>query len=368
MTNRPLLVHDPILGREIRGGSYADQGVSTYAKTVEAIGDGRHDDAASLACYFLVEARVCYDVFGGWRARLVEYLAARGLDRARLQEVDDRLGELLRLPDGRAFVREEQWEEFGAALDDLVAAIPSDPPSRSIDRLDELFETWRRAHDRDVDWICGLLDEVVSRFGEESIAPMYDHMLSSWFADRYRRFDVDLHPWSDALHLNVLVALESMRAHLCGPSRRGDVEVEELGDRIVLSFDPCGTGGRSIQGDAVEGTGPRMEPPYGWPVTEEPAAWNHFEPGVCVYCAHCIVLTEQMPIDAFGYPVRVVDPPRYDAGTATGDGKCRWTMFKDPAAVPVIYYTRVGRAKPAEIGSAAIRAARAKVEVDDSTE
>ena len=54
-----------------------------------------------------------------------------------------------------------------------------------------------------------------------------------------------------------------------------------------------------------------MEPPYNWKVSEEKHDWNHFEPGVCFYCAHCIILMEHMPMDRFGYPVRVVDPPRY---------------------------------------------------------
>ncbi len=71
---------------------------------------------------------------------------------------------------------------------------------------------------------------------------------------------------------------------------------------------------------------------------------------MCVYCAHCIVLKEIMPIDAFGYPVRAIDPPRYPANA---DAKCSWTMFKDPAQVPEEYYTRVGRTRPSAIGSKA---------------
>jgi hypothetical protein len=58
-------------------------------------------------------------------------------------------------------------------------------------------------------------------------------------------------------------------------------------------------------------------------------------------------------MDRFGYPVRVVDPPVYDAEhTAVGVAqKCQWQMFKDPTQVPEEYYTRVGRTKPTSFGS-----------------
>ena len=108
----------------------------------------------------------------------------------------------------------------------------------------------------------------------------------------------------------MLVACEAMRGHLVGPERTGDMELVELEDRFVLRFDPCGSGGRTLRGDSIEGTPPRMQPPYDWTVTEEPHTWNHNTPGVCLYCTHCIILMEEMPIDRFGYPVRVVDPPR----------------------------------------------------------
>jgi hypothetical protein len=98
-----------------------------------------------------------------------------------------------------------------------------------------------------------------------------------------------------------------------------------------------------------------MQTPYGWAVTEEPHTWNHNTPGVCLYCAHCIILMEEMPMDRFGYPVRVIDPPVYDSErTAVGVAqKCQWQMFKDPTQVPAEYYERVGRTKPATFGSKA---------------
>jgi hypothetical protein len=64
---------------------------------------------------------------------------------------------------------------------------------------------------------------------------------------------------------------------------------------------------------------------------------------------------EEMPMDRFGYPVRVIDPPTYpdtDRDPAVRQ-KCQWQMFKDPTKVPEEYYTRVGRTKPTTFGSKA---------------
>ena len=62
-----------------------------------------------------------------------------------------------------------------------------------------------------------------------------------------------------------------------------------------------------------------------------------------------------MPIDRFGYPVRVIDPPVYPDSDRDPERrqKCQWQMFKDPTNVPEEYYARVGRTKPSHFGSVA---------------
>ena len=103
----------------------------------------------------------------------------------------------------------------------------------------------------------------------------------------------------------------------------------------MLRFDPCGSGGRTVRGDEIEGTPPRMEAPYNWSVSQEEHSWNHDQKGVCHYCAHCIVLMEEMPIDRFGYPVRVIDPPIYRPErraprAATASTRCGRTRRTSP--------------------------------------
>lgn len=346
-----LLAHHPVLRRRLRGGDWTKQGVATSRLVVEAAREGRAADAEELARHFVVEADVCHRLYGQWLPDLRAFLRDNGVGGEEIAVAEARIVEILQLPDGSTWDRDRVWDELLGQVDSLCDALVGGATEVS-GAVDGMVETWRRCHDRDVDHISGLMDLVVTRLGEQAIGPMYDAVLRPWFDARYSQFDVDRHPWAEALTLNMLVAFEAMRGHLCGPGRRGDVGFEELPDRYVLTFDPCGSGGRITRGDEVEGTPPRPEPPYGWPVTQEPAAWNHHRPGVCVYCAHCVVLTEIMPTDAFGYPVRAVDPPRYGERTADGSpATCSWTMFKDPGDVPDEYYRRIGRVRPATVGS-----------------
>lgn len=349
-----LLEEHPLLGRRIRGGPWEEQGVATVRLVLAAVQGAEWEEAASLARYFVTEAEVCYRLYRQWTQDLREFLQQQGMAREDVVDAERQIDSLLSLPDGSAWDPAHVWDVFTTQVDVFVAATEQRHPG-AADLAEAFVEAWRCCHDRDVDHISGLMNQVVLRFGEAAIGPMYDHILLPWFNARYSQFDVDQHPWFEALTVNMMVAFEAMRGHLCGPGRRGDIEFEETADRYVIRFDPCGSGGRTTRGDEIEGTPPRMEAPYEWPETKEPEPWNHYEPGVCTYCAHCVVLTEIMPIDAFGYPVRAVDPPRYGvAGPDGGPAKCAWTMFKDPLQVPEEYYSRVGRTKHAEIGSKAV--------------
>jgi hypothetical protein len=343
----------PALGRRVREGTWDDQAISGYWKMQEAIEAQRWDEAAKLGNYFVDEALVCFQLYRQWVADLVGFLRSRGVDAVEIEAANSRIVTLLVRPDGREFDRNYMWNEFREAVELFVARCHREQGGDALQTLDDFVETWRQLHDRDVDHIYGLMHEVFERLGEAAIGDMYDVLLIPLFTWRYEKFDVDKHPWSEALQLLMQVCFEAARSHLFGPGRRGDMEVIEYEDRYVLRFDPCGSGGRTVRGDEIEGTPARMEEPYGWSVSREPHSWNHFEEGVCLYCSHCIRLMEEMPIDRFGYPVRVVDPPRYVAGKPELARKCQYTMYKDPTAVPEEVYARVGRLKSGLFGSVA---------------
>ena len=344
----------PSIGRRARTDSWEEQKVSTYRRIREAIAESRWDDAARLMNYFVDEARVCFGIYRQWIPDLNGFLAENGVSATDLEAANAEIVAKLTLPDGTPWNAYAQWDRFLTDVELAVRAIHREDADESLERLDVAKETWRRCHDRDVDHTYGLMSEIVKRFGESAIGRMWDKVIVPLFSWRYDKFDIDKDTWDNALYTLMLVACEAMRGHLVGPERTGDFELIETDDRYILRFDPCGSGGRTIRGDTIEGTPPRMEAPYNWTVSQEPHTWNHGQTGICHYCTHCIVLMEELPMDRFGYPVRVIDPPQYGARDENGNlQKCQWQMFKDPTKVPEEYYERVGRKRPDVFGSRA---------------
>ena len=342
-----------ILGRRVRLGSWEDQKVSTYRKIKAAVAEGDWDEAAELADYFTDEANVCFSLYRQWINDLNGFLKERGTPAAELAEINAAIVDKIALPDGSPWNPHRHWDSYKRQQRDLLAYIYRGRADEAGQALDRMKETWRQTHDRDVDHTYGLMSENQERFGSQGIVDMFQKLLVPLFAWRYEKFDIDKHPWDEGLEALMLVACEAMRGHLVGPERTGDFELVETDDRFIVRFDPCGSGQRTIRGDWIENTPARMDPPYNWGVSQEEASWNHFQKGVCLYCAHCIILMEEMPMDRFGYPVRVVDPPVYPDTNRDPEARqrCQWQMFKDPTQVPAEYYERVGRVKPEKFGS-----------------
>lgn len=354
----PEIKFDEILGRRVRLGTWEDQKISTYRKIMEALDAREWDDAAKLGAYFIDEANVCFSIYRQWLPDLNAFLADQGVDAKLIEARNAQVTTLNKLPDGSAWDRNRQWNRFITAMEAFTAATYREDRELAKERMAEAKELWRQCHDRDVDHTYALMSLVNEELGEDAIRPMYDRVLLPLFAWRYEKFDIDKYPWDEGLEALMRVAFEAMRGHLVGPERTGDFEFEEKEDRYILRFDPCGSGHRTLRGDIIEGTPPRMEPPYNWTVSNEPHTWNHSTPGMCLYCIHCIVLMEEMPMERFGYPVRVIDPPLYGNAKVT---KCQWQMFKDPTKVPAEYYERVGRTKPTVFGSGATGAPKLDV-------
>ncbi len=350
--------YSPMLGRRTRKGPWSDQVISTYVKIKEALGDGRWDEAAKLAHYFVDEAQVCFGIYRHWIPDLQAFLREQGVTAADLADIEQSIAQKTKLPDGEIFDRYRHWDRFVNQVEDFVRLVHREQGDEALRKLDEFKETWRQTHDRDVDHTYGLMNEVKARFGESALGPMWDKVLLPLFAWRYEKFDISKHSWEESLESLMLVAIEAMRGHLVGPERTGDMELIELEDRFLLRFDGCGSGQRTLRGDWIENTPARMEPPYNWTVSEEPHSWNHYEKGHCLYCDHCIRLMEEMPIDRFGYPLRVIDPPKYPDTNRDPNvrQKCQWTMFKDPTKVPEELYARTGRKKTGKFGSAEVGA------------
>ena len=340
------LVDDPIVGHQVRAGSWTDQAASSYALAAAALDGGRLADAAALARHTVEEAREGYELYALWTVRIRETLGAEGVDQAEVAASEARLQALLAGEAGEPFDIHSGWAAYTAAIDDVEAACAAGDAAAARDSLERARTLWLATHDRGCDQVYGMLDLVVRHLGERRIGPLWDELMAPMY-ETYDVYDTATHPWPRSMHRLILIAALSLRGHLSGPGRMGAIEIVEEDDRWVLSFEPCGSGGRTYRDDDPDG--PRMEPPYGFAVTTEAHDWAWRKTGVCVYCVHCCQLNQRMPIRRFGYPTRVIEPPIWPE--ARHGGVCRWSVYKDPALVPVEAYTSVGYEKPATDGT-----------------
>lgn len=346
------------IGKRVRTGDWADQAVSTVTKAREALEDagdtfglkaGRRETAAQLVDYFMEEAKVVYLIYQVWTKGFIGWLREQGVPDAELDEELARLARLMAWPDGTPLDPVARWMALGQRAGRLGNGIRGYDLSvrESIAELEGLLEDWRRLHDRYADLMAGVLAFVARRFGERALEPCYRAVLEPYIEERYMVFDVRLRPYADTLVRNLYISLEAMRAHLVGPGRRGDVELLEFDNRWELRFDPCGSGGRQLRGDDLEGTGSRVLAPYEFGVTTEPHPWAWNEVGVCYYCAHCNFALSTLPAERWGHPVRTVDPPLWRGPDDPRTRKaCTWTVWKSLDAIPEREYERIGRTKP----------------------
>jgi hypothetical protein len=347
------------IGKRVRSGDWPDQARPTLDKAREALAEagdefglkaGRREIAAQLVDSFMEEAKVVYVIYKVWTAGFLDWLAAQGVNAEERDAEIARLNALMAYPDGTPLDPPARWDELGVMagrLGNRIRAYEITVADADV-AMDELSETWRKLHDRYADVMAGVLAYVARRFGEAALEGCYRSVLEPYIQERYMPFDTRVNPYESTVERNLYLVLEAMRAHLCGPERDGSLEFEEHDDRYVVRFDPCGSGGRSMRGDEVEGTGSRVLAPYEFGVTQEAHDWAWGEKGVCYYCAHCCITLEMLPEERWGHPVRVVDPPLW-GGDPTADStrrKCSWTVYKSLEAIPDSAYQRIGRTKP----------------------
>jgi hypothetical protein len=338
----PLVKYSATLRRPIRVGGLESQKVSTYRLIAESIRCGAFVDAAALGTIFEEEARVCWEPFQDQIAGTRGFLEQRGVPSAELAEIEAGIVAKLVHPDGRAHDAPAMWRELRQLVLELARICAGADADAALAQLALLKEHWRRLHDRDCDHLAGLLDQVLVRFGEDAVFELWLELEGRGFEQRYRRYDVSVQPWKETLGGLVYITFESGRGHLMGPERTGDVEFEELDDCWVWRWDPCGSCGRLVRGDAVEGTPPRMEPRYNWGVLKEAHPWTWGKAGVSPFGAHSCVKLGIISVDRLGYPLRFVDCPTYPDGR---DAKCSRYVYKDPSLVPDHVYARIGRTR-----------------------
>src|SRR6056297_3219027 len=302
------LVHDETLGRPIRAGGWEALAEGTPHLVARALDTGDRATAGDLAAFLHREMAIVHDIYGQWLPDTKACLRDKGMPEAEIEAAHAAIRRRI-APYHRTALRPraEVWEEIGAG----IAAITAQGTADRHAALDAAVGLWRDLHDCEVDQLSGLFDLVMTRHGEPALREMYEGwVIGAWFATRYQRFDVSRIDWSEASRLLTYLAFEGMHGHLSGPDRDGTIDCSEDAEKVTLSFAPCGSGGRTMAGEPRDGLPPLRDPALGWPELRGAHDFTWNQTGICAYCAHCCILHENLPIAAFGYPVRVTDPPR----------------------------------------------------------
>jgi hypothetical protein len=315
----------PLLGRTIRAGDASALGRPTSELALEALRRGELPLAREYLEYHLDERRRIVALFSLWLRHLLEYA------REHVPELDAEIERLTGLIGVEPPIIEAVVETEAALA---LHALERSSEQEFARVLDELNEGYLVVHDAQADWCWGLLTVLCDALGEEAMDDVFRVTQGAWLSERYAAL-ADMTP-EESFQLTI----EGMRGHACGPLREGRIDVLEDDEKWVMSFDPCGSGGRMRRGDPRRGQTPREDEPFNFARTERPHDWSWNRAGVCLYCAHCAVVNEILPIEQLGTPMRVTDNP-----VQPGD-PCKWTIYKRPEFVPDEAYQRVGKSRP----------------------
>ena len=207
------------------------------------------------------------------------------------------------------------WEQAKAAIDDGDA-------DRAKELIDAAATRWRGLQDYSINWITSLLSFVGRELGEAAV----ERSLRAAGDDFIRERRIASSPWASLpAETRAAAIAASMVANF------GACEVSEDNEKITLSF-RCGTGGRLIDEGKYAGIGDDD----GYLVLRERAGRTFMRDELPVYCAHCAVNNEMLPIEWGEPPTTVEHPPR-----APGE-PCVHHIYRDMADVPPEVYVRLG--------------------------
>ena len=196
---------------------------------------------------------------------------------------------------------------------DLVSqAITAGKTGEALEYLDYARFESQANNDSFVAFVESLLTYIADNLGEEEVfkalKPRYEARLGEFLAT------------VNGIEEILQRAVESQRRH------HAVLSVKEEKDRYVVTYDPCGSGGRL-----------RRTKPVG--LTKKAYPWSWGKAGVPYYCTHCCVNWEMTGIEQQGYPVRI---------TLVGDkpeDPCVHLYYKKPELIPEEYFTRIGMNK-----------------------
>ncbi len=224
------------------------------------------------------------------------------------------------MPKNRVFTQEELKEMEPRTLNRVLEAIDSGDKEKAKELSNRMYQEFLGMHDFYMRWVTAFMSEIQERYGVEAFEEIEKATLKPNCEKLVKMFSkMDIQE-------KVMTFVTILRGHL------QPVTVEEDDEKICLTMKPCGSGQRMLE----EGV---YQPPLNYSVIHEPGNITWGKPDFPIYCTHEPIL-EMLAIEA-GLPFMVTFPAEKVATEP-----CRFCFYKDPAAIPEEFYSRVGKKKP----------------------
>lgn len=219
---------------------------------------------------------------------------------------------------------DQELKEMGAQTQDLIKeAIDAGDKEKAKALTDRLYEELAFIHDGYMCWITGLLTHIYNKYGAKAVeeAEREAHTIEGRIAFKpLEKTD---------FRFVVQHTAKALHGHVHQP-----MTIEEDDEKITITVDPCGSGGRIMQKGGYESE-------VGFAKIKEASSLTWGMKDLPIYCVHCPA-TEMLAIEGAGnfpfvHPVPVNEPK---------GPSCKYLLYKEPANIPEEYYTRIGKEKP----------------------
>lgn len=319
------IAHSATIGRTLRLDTIETIGVSSQTLAEEAIIEGQAALAAALIRYYHTEMRIMHNIMRTWIQDTIRYIIVKSGS-------GDNPATIAAAGIMRTF---DQYPIGETERDQAVSALDRGDTANARFWLERMRLAFLNVHDILVAWMQNLLTFIAQEYQEPAVLETILHTHQDIWGDRYAAWD-RMTPWE-----KVALTVEGMRGgHFSGIQRRGDVIVEDQGDRYMVAFDPCGSGGVLRRGDPETGRAPINVTLHG--VNEEAHLWTWQKTGVHWYCSHCAIAMEWLPGRTRGYLLRPLDH------TLDHGAPCPWYIYKEDRLIRDYHYPRTGQTKPIE--------------------